>query len=218
LFLAVAASCAAVCGNALAGNLVVNGGFETDTASNSNAVTSFTGWTGTNLSAQPAFVATTGFTGIVYTLNPDQGSNFAVLGNAVDCCGGPGALSQTIATTPGKYYDFSFAYFIEPGGNPNFFSASFGGTTVLDKINDNAFTADSNNNINWAHVSAIVLATSSATTITFNTGSDAAYNGLDSVSVIQGPEPSSIALLSLAGVGLVFAVRRRKGTRAAASI
>ncbi len=201
LAFAIAVCWAISCRPALA-DLITNGGFETG---------DFTGWTVTNTDGQPDNVVTfQNYAG--QNMNPYQGTYFALLGTPAADQGGPVELSQVISTTPGAFYNFSFAYFAQPG-SPNSFSADFGSTQVLNVLNDNSQTS---NPIGWQVESYIVKATGSSTTVALFSGNDPNYNGLDSVSVTRyTPEPSSVALLGVAAVGLAFAARRR---RKAASI
>src|ERR1700691_6006704 len=92
-------------GVASAANLVTNGGFETG---------DFTGWSISGPQTGPPFIQVSGPTTYAVALNPYQGNYFAELGFN----GSDGTLSQTIATTPGTVYNFSYAYFAEPG-TPN---------------------------------------------------------------------------------------------------
>jgi hypothetical protein len=208
--LAIAVCCATDCRTTLAANLVTNGGFETG---------DLTGWTASPNSGLP-FVGASGTIGDLFNLVPYQGQYFGALGYN-DGITGYGTVSQTVPTIPGDNYTFSFAYFVEPsnGNGPTELTATFGSQTAISLINDNSFTSDPiTNDVNWATYSHVFTATSASTTISFYGINDPYYNGIDSVSVtFFSPEPSSVALLSLAGVGLVFTVRRRKAACAAAT-
>ena len=95
--------------DAVAGNLVVNCGFETG---------DFTGW---NVSG-----FRTGSIGVFP--GPHTGAFAAFLGSV----GGLGCISQTLATTPGQIYTLSF-FFKNTAGSPinNNFQVSFGAASVI---------------------------------------------------------------------------------------
>ena len=188
---------------ALAGvELVTNGGFETG---------DFTGWSVVNNPS--GFTQVMGAFGDDVQLNPYAGNYFAALGfNASFDPGGPGTVEQTIATTVGQQYTFSFAYFAE-NGTPNAFSASFGDQTVFAVTNDTSFTT---NPITWLYQSFAVTADSPSTTIAFVSYNNPFYDGLDSVSVQAipnpTPEPSSVAVWGLGAAAVFFVSRRRRST------
>jgi hypothetical protein len=214
LVLAIAVCWATACRTTLAGNLVANGGFETG---------DFTGWTvntqGWNFTTVTSAVppASNIFGGGV-NYAPVEGNFLAALGTPGINFSPPEEVSQTIATIPGDTYKFSFAYFIGPAGGGdqnNSFSAFFGANNPVNITNDQSFTTDGNGNVIWATYSGVFAATSRSTAVEFFSGNTQWGNGLDAVSVtFVAPEPSSIALISLAGVGLVLAARRRKTARA----
>jgi hypothetical protein len=98
-------------GRTLAGELVVNGGFETG---------DFTGWT---LIGAPS-------NNFVGTDFPHSGIYDAVFGQS----GSLGSLSQTLATTIDTPYTLSF-WFAGDGDTPSEFTASIGGKLLLDLVN-----------------------------------------------------------------------------------
>lgn len=194
--------------------LVANGGFESTDANGD-----FLQWQQANMQYSNVSVGPTSYAG--ETMNPDTGSNFALLGSPTNDssqgggAGGGGELYQAIATSPGQEYTFSFAYYMQPlDGGQNYFTASFGSTTVLNTVNNNSFTTDVSNNIIWAQESFTVTATSSSTVISFWSGADVNYNTLDSVSVQAipnpTPEPSSLAVWGLGVVAALVVARRRR--------
>lgn len=98
-------------GDARAGNLVINGGFETG---------NFTGWT-----LSPDFV------GSVVCDTGQQHSGNCAADYTV------GSLSQTIATVPGGSYSLDF-WFQDP--NSDGFSASWGGNVIFSNIGAGSYT------------------------------------------------------------------------------
>jgi Carbohydrate binding domain/PEP-CTERM motif len=177
------------------GNLVVNGDFETG---------DFTGWT------------LTGNLGDLYVGNspnaPHSGSFAAELGEV----GSPGFMAQDLATTPGGTYTLSFWLIgTASAGPPNLFSASFGGTTLLDLVNYQSPTTYTE------FVYSGLVASSSSTTLQFGFQQNPSYAALDDVSVVQTgttaiPEPSSLGLAAIAVVsGIGYWGRRRRLATAA---
>lgn len=173
---------AAIAGPAAADptNLVVNPGFETG---------NLTGWSGSG-----------GFVNSSFDEGPNTGTYAAFFGRV----GSLGSISQTIATTPGGSYTFSF-YFASDGGTPNEFQAYFEGTQVFESLNAPAF--------GYTLESFTVAATDVNTTITFLGRNDPSYQALDDVSVTANdvPEPATLAVLGSALLGLGTLRRRIRG-------
>ena len=115
---------------------------------------------------------------------------------------GPGSITQTIATTAGQSYLFSFDVHVD---DVSAFTATFGSTTLLS----NAQVPISTPPVP-THFSFTVTATSASTAIFFSGSSDAfATVELDNVSVTPQatPEPATVAAL---GLGAFAFVRRRR--------
>ena len=168
-------------------NLVSNGSFESG---------SFSGWTtGGN------FEDTEVVSGAFYDYSGAQQGNFyAVLGPV----GSDGTLSQTLATSPGTTYTFSF-WLASVGDSPSDFSASWDGNQVLSLTNPNT-------GANWSLFSFTETGTGSDT-ISFSFRDDPAYIGLDNISVVAQtgttPEPSSLLLMGSGVIGLAGVIRRK---------
>ena len=118
-----------------------------------------------------------------------------------------GTLSQTITTTAGDNYDFSF-WLWGTALSPDFFTASFGSNEVLDLVNPapSAYLLED----------FTVTATGTSTTIEFAGNADGSSWSLDDVSVTDlgpsAPEPASLVLFAT-GL-LAIAWRFRRGSRA----
>jgi hypothetical protein len=159
-------------------NLVADPGFESCTEGGTHPP----GWSGNGTCA----------------LSPHSGNWAGFLGQS------PGTLSQTIATTPGARYDFSFWLATDgsPGGGISDFSASFGGGQVLDLTNSPGFR--------YRLEEFAVTAPVASTMINF-TGSSELFWLVDDVSVTPAPEPASLALLAAGLLGLGAAFRQKWG-------
>jgi hypothetical protein len=166
--------------------LVVNGGFETG---------NFAGWT-----AGPE-----NFVALGYGVDGGYGVKYGSVG--VDS-----PLYQTITTTPGATYVFSF-WQQTRDVKPNEFQAYWNGGMILDLLDTPiapTFTQYSFNEI----------ATTSATEIRFGLRQDPGFSAFDQVSVqLAGgvPEPSSLLMVGMALVvgatGVVVRGRRARNPR-----
>ncbi len=176
--------------DAVAGNMVMNCGFETG---------DFTNWNVTN--GAFTFVSANANAGDVGpTGNANSGGFFAALGTV----GSDADLSQTITDAPGQTYTFSF-YYGTDGAIPDFFSASWDGTALLSQTNDFGRSAGSNP---WTQYSFQVVGTGSDT-IDFSARNDPALGWTRRCCGGSTPEPSSMILLKplLVSVGMI---RKRK--------
>ena len=119
---------------------------------------------------------------------------------------GTSTLSQSVPTTAGTMYDFSFWVSSINLTTPNQFTASFGADQVLDLVNTIPTT--------YTFEDFTVTATAASTAITF-AGTAPPEDGawlLDDVSVTAVsavPEPASGALLVTSLLGLAALYRRR---------
>ncbi|MDX1979772.1 MAG: carbohydrate binding domain-containing protein [Bryobacteraceae bacterium] len=111
-----------------------------------------------------------------------------------------GFLAQTIATTPGDTYNFSF-WVKNASGGVNQFTAYWDDIPVLQFINADRFY--------FTRYSFQMTALDSSTDIRFVYRHDTDFYGLDDVSVVHAPEPSSLALVILAAGGVWLIKRKR---------
>ncbi len=190
-FAVVAATLALVGARAAAAQeLVVNGGFETVTGDST-----FPDWPAEWSASCP------GFGGI--------GKNHAKSGTYGVYLGNGCTLSQSIATTDGQRYTFSFWLRSLVLGQS--ISASWnGGQTIV--VNDSITDG-------FVQLSAVVTAVGVSNTIQFaSTISAGQYLSIDDISVVPSPtepsttvpEPSTVALTTAGLLGVAGAARRRR--------
>ena len=195
------AACVFAAGPALADtNLVANPGFETG---------DFTGWTvAGETRPDHSFVSDPDtYPGWDEWL-PHNGNSFAALG----AIGSDLSLSQTIATTPGQAYTFSF-HLGSDGEKPNALTALWNESVVLSRIDepetpghDLIHGPPANA---YATYSFTRLATGPTTTIQFNSRNRDGWWALDDVSVTL-PEPSWLASLGAGILALAGCARHRR--------
>ena len=164
-------------------NLILNPTFNTS---------DFTDWSVTGASAAVVPSAGTGF------------SNAAQFGDTID------TVSQTVSTVAGDTYDVSYYFKItNTSQSPdNSFDVTFGGQT-LGSGTDSFFP-------NYAELIEPVTASGPSSTIDF-TGTSSGGNIFVSNVVVTDegvvPEPSTVAVLSIAGVGLAGLILSRRRQR-----
>lgn len=173
--------------DAIAGNLIVNCGFETGTLA---------GWTQSG-NTNFTFVAGPGSLNPPLD-NPNSGDRLAALGPV----GSDGFLSQTFTDTPGELLRVEF-FMADDGHTPNDFHAAFDDNMLLSLSNDGTHRF-----IDYVFV---VAGTGLDTLTIGGYRNDTGFFGLDDVSVAPVPEPGSVGLLAIFFAGLGIRLGRRTG-------
>ncbi len=171
---------AAACSQAMAQELVFNGGFETG---------NFSGWN------VPPNVPNESLFRVATNANPHSGTHWAGMASRQIWY-----LSQVVPTTAGTEYELSF-WLRRPTDIPDFFRVRWEGQTVYER-----FPLQLPDGVNWHRLSIPLHANISGSFLEFG---QMAYPGewqIDDISVMT-PAPSAAALLLMGGA---IALRRRR--------
>lgn len=125
-------------------------------------------------------------------------------------CNAPGRIWQTVSTIPGRAYDIWFALAGNPDGGPELKTMTVQAAGQSGNFSF-SITGKSKTNMGWTYHGLQFTAISDSTLVEFvstTTDPERSYYGpvVDDISVI--PEPTTLALLALAGSALL-AKRRR---------
>lgn len=181
----------------MAQNLVVNGGFESPPAGNYTVY----------LAGQDLGGWLVGGAGVAHVGTFENPPAYEGLQSVELNYYNPGDISQTIATTPGNYYQFSFAMAgqMNQGQDVKTMEVYWNGLLI-----DSPIWIRSVQQGQWEVHSYIVQATSETTGLMLRgtiVGDGGPY--VDDVQVVNAvPEPATLTLLG--GLGLLAARRRRK--------
>jgi hypothetical protein len=181
--------------NALAGNLVVNGGFETG---------DFTGWTQWG---------DTSLTSVYSDVSPyvTGGSHAASFGNSV-----LGGILQDLVTIPSVTYILSFSLHAEKTDNgsytpSNIFKVEFDGNTIVDENNIPNFDPSLSDWI-WTQYTFSVTPGSGLSSLKFSFQNEPSFFQIDDISVTTAvtPEPGTLALMGIGALGAAFMRKRMR--------
>jgi hypothetical protein len=160
-------------------NLVTNPGFETG---------DFTGWT---QFGDTSFTAVSGTFGGV----PPHGGNFqAYFGPFAD-----GGINQAL-TGPAGTYSVDFWLGALGGGAGDYINVDLGGIQI--------YTLPGSGSFAYTHITETVT-TGANPLLEFHFINQPSYWLVDDVNVVAVPEPGTLGLIALGGLGLVAALRKR---------
>ncbi len=164
-------------------NIVQDPGFESDTSGFTNAPGSLSGgdW---QVTAGTSYVAD-------FASDAHSGNNYV----EISPDGDTSTIQQTLTTQSGADYNLSFYYEVIVT-DPTTIDFGSSSETISDNTTDG-----------WVQATYTGLnATSSSTVLSFTTSNEGVF--IDDVSVTAVPEPASLGLTAILGIGLM--ARRRK--------
>ena len=180
-----------------------NNTFYTVNGGNSTAIT---GWTVTGISVDYKGSYWQG-SGSNWSIDLD-GTASTPDGNA------RGGIQQTFATVAGQTYTVGFDLSGNPDGPPQQKHVEIGAGGVFTTMQFDVLPSQTRDEMRWQHFTWSFVASGASTTLSFASLDDGQYGAaLDNVSVVPGgtaggppvadaPEPASLTLLSLGGIGL----------------
>ena len=119
-----------------------------------------------------------------------------------------GTISQSFATIAGQTYNLAFFYSNNPYGPGAAATVSVTGSSLSPLVITHTDAVAGS--LDWQSIHTTFVATGSSSTLTF-ASNDPSWNTtgilLDNVSVCSVPEPSSITLLGLGGLGITAIAR-----------
>jgi hypothetical protein len=177
----------ALCVSARGQNIVQDPGFESDTSETVSSPDYLSGgdW---QVTSGTSYVAN-------FASDAHSGNNYLEI--APD--GDTSTIQQTLTTQSGADYDLSFYYEVIVIDPTTIDFGSFS-TSISDTTTDGWVPATYDD----------LTATSTSTVLSFSTANEGVF--LDDVSVTAVPEPASLGLLAVAGLGIM--ARRRKSSAA----
>lgn len=204
-----------------AGNLIVNGSFETPVepvggfSTYGAGSTGITGWTVVGVGPDSASVVSTSFTQSGVTFQAQDGQQWIDLAGYISNAQTSG-VTQNIATTLGGRYEISFYV----GSADDIVNDYFFPSTIHVSIDGGPRVSFTNpvgppNMLNWQQFVLPFVATGSLTNIAFYNGgaSNDFLSALDNV-VVEGvaPEPGTCVVMVIGTFGLAAVARRRRAT------